>query len=192
MTEGYLVSTISPAVMPFSFEGLPVRILYRDSDPWFVLADICRVLAIGNTSDAARRLDDDEKHTLDNVEGIADARAQALTVINESGLYSLILTSRKDAAKRFKRWVTAEVLPSIRKTGSYGAAAPALNLDDPVVLRGLLADYATKRLEAEQRAEAASGTVAAFERIAAADGAMCITDAAKVLQVRPKDLFGYL
>jgi len=61
-----------------------------------------------------------------------------------------------------------------------------------VVLRGLLADYATKRLEAEQRAEAASGTVAAFERIAAADGAMCITDAAKVLQVRPKDLFGYL
>jgi prophage antirepressor-like protein len=104
----------------FEYEGHnPFRMTDRDGEPWFVLADVCRVLGIGNPSDAARRLDDDEKDTLDNVEGIASARVQSLTVINESGLYSLILTSRKEGAKKFKKWVTAEVLPSIRKTGGY-------------------------------------------------------------------------
>lgn len=58
------------------------------------MADLCRVLEIGNPSDAARRLDADEKHTLDNIEGIADARVQALVIINESGLYSLVRRSR--------------------------------------------------------------------------------------------------
>lgn len=97
----------------------PFRMIDRNGEPWFVLADVCRVLEIGNPSDAARRLDDDEKDTLDNVEGIASSRVQSLTIINESGLYSLILTSRKPGAKTFKKWVTAEVLPSIRKTGGY-------------------------------------------------------------------------
>jgi hypothetical protein len=92
------------------------------------LAEVCRVLKISNPSDAATRLDDDEKMTLDNTEGHSGQRggAQSFTIINESGLYSLILTSRKREAKRFKKWVTAEVLPSIRKTGGYGELSPAL------------------------------------------------------------------
>lgn len=101
------------------------RVIDRNGEPWFVLADVCRSLEIGNPSDAARRLDDDEKDTLDNIEGIKSGispRMQFATIINESGLYSLILTSRKPAAKRFKKWVTAEVLPAIRKTGSYRAS----------------------------------------------------------------------
>jgi len=81
-----------------------------------MLADVCKVLAIGNPSDAARRLDDDERQTLDTVEGakindlgMALGNGGAMpTIINESGLYSLILTSRKAAAKRFKKWVTGE------------------------------------------------------------------------------------
>ena len=112
-------------LIPFTFEGTPISIITRDGEPWFVLADVCRVLEIGNPSDAARRLDDDEKHTLDNVEGgkingLGTVGAMPI-VINESGLYSLILTSRKPAAKRFKKWVTGDVLPTIRKTGNYGA-----------------------------------------------------------------------
>ncbi|MBK3732924.1 hypothetical protein GAY29_07340 [Azospirillum brasilense] len=104
--------------LSFAFEGVAVRIVDHVGDPRFVLADVCRVLEIGNSRDAAARLDDDEKGV-----GIIDTPggAQTFTVINESGLYSLILTSRKPAAKRFKKWVTAEVLLTIRKAGAYGA-----------------------------------------------------------------------
>jgi prophage antirepressor-like protein len=109
-------------VVPFDFEGQAVRVIDRDGEPWFVLTDVCRVLSIVNVSHAASRLDDDEKHTLANNEGIADARVQALAIVNESGLYSLILTSRKPAARRFKKWITAEVLPTLRRTGHYAMA----------------------------------------------------------------------
>lgn len=109
---------------PFIFEDQHfVRTLTQQGEPWFVLTDVCRVLGIGNPSQAASRLDEDERMTLINNEGHSGQRggAQSFTIINESGLYSLILTSRKPAAKRFKKWVTSEVLPSIRKTGAYDA-----------------------------------------------------------------------
>lgn len=99
------------------------RILDRDGEPWFVLADVCRSLLIANPRDAATRLDEDEK---DGV-GIADAigRQQQQTIINESGLYKLIFTSRTEKAKAFKKWVTSVVLPQIRKTGGYQGRVPA-------------------------------------------------------------------
>ena len=111
-------------VIPFDFEGASVRVLDREGSPWFVLADVCRVLEIANPSNVAARLDDDEKTTLHNTEGQAGCGAQVFTIINESGLYSLVLTSRKASAKRFKKWVTAEVLPAIRRTGRYVLALP--------------------------------------------------------------------
>jgi len=104
-------------LLEFEYENhRPFRVIDKDGEPWFVLLDVCRELEIGNTSDAAGRLDDDEKG-IDTIETLRGA--QKSIIINESGLYSLILTSRKEAAKRFKKWVTAEVLPSIRKTGVY-------------------------------------------------------------------------
>ncbi|MCF8502888.1 MAG: Bro-N domain-containing protein [Rhodospirillum sp.] len=108
-------------VTPFAFEGSDFRVVSRDGEPWFVLVDVCSALEIANPSRAASRLDDDEKYTLRNMKGIADARVQEITIINESGLYSLTFSSRKPQAKRFKKWVTAEVLPTIRRTGRYGA-----------------------------------------------------------------------
>ncbi len=92
------------------------RVIDREGEPWFVLTEVCKKIGIANPRDAARRLDDDEK---DGV-GISDAmgREQKTTVISESGLYSLVLRSSKPEAKRFKKWITSEVLPSIRKTGS--------------------------------------------------------------------------
>lgn len=93
----------------------------QNGEPWWVLADVCKVLEIGNPSDAARRLDADEKYALDIIYPMG--RTQTATIINESGLYSLILTSRKPSAKRFKKWVTSEVLPAIRKTGGYMVAS---------------------------------------------------------------------
>lgn len=107
-------------ITPFLFEGEAlVRVIMRDEAPWFVAADVCRVLEIRNPSQAISRLDDDERDTLLNNEGIASAQVQQLTIISESGLWSLVLTSRKPEAKRFKKWITAEVIPSLRKTGRY-------------------------------------------------------------------------
>lgn len=103
-------------VIPFSFDAHAVRVVSRQGEPWFVLGDVCEVLDISNSRDASSRLDDDEKGvaTTDTLGG-----AQEMNVVNESGLYNLIFTSRKPEAKRFRKWVTGEVLPAIRKTGSY-------------------------------------------------------------------------
>ena len=92
-----------------------IRALKQGNEVWFVAADICKALDIGNTSQAMARLDDDEKTTLISNEG------RQLNIVSESGLYSLVLSSRKKEAKTFKRWVTHEVLPSIRKTGGYNS-----------------------------------------------------------------------
>lgn len=109
-------SVFQPVEIPLVFEGHSVRVINRDGTPWFVLADVCRVLDVANSRNATARLDEDERgvHSVDT-----PSAAQQMTIINESGLYSLVLTSRKPAAKRFKKWVTAEVLPAIRRTGGY-------------------------------------------------------------------------
>ncbi len=122
-------------VIPFAFDDRLIRVVIRSGEPWFVLADVCRVLDINQPHHAAARLDDDEKATVDTRDidtGIngckIDARVQQITIISESGLYALVMTSRKPEAKRFRKWVTAEVLPSLRKTGSYsmpGALPPS-------------------------------------------------------------------
>lgn len=142
-------------IVPFDFEGAPVRVLDRDGQPWFVLADVCRVLEIANSRDAAARLDDDERGDV----GITDAigREQATAIINESGLYSLILTSRKPEAKRFKRWVTHDVLPAIRRTGAYGtpdAAGLAQLAQQLAVTAAQLTSLTTHMLGADRDAAA--------------------------------------
>ena len=90
--------------------------VYVDDEPWFVAADVCRALEIGNPSDALRRLDDDERQTtLVLIEGGYGAKSEKeVNIVSESGLYSLVLGSRKPEAKEFKRLITHEVIPSIR------------------------------------------------------------------------------
>ena len=100
----------------FAFDDQMVRTVDQAGEIWFVALDVCNALDIGNNRQALSRLDDDEKGVISN--DTLGGR-QELNAINESGLYSLILTSRKEEAKRFKRWVTHEVLPAIRKTGVY-------------------------------------------------------------------------
>ncbi|QLB35745.1 BRO family protein [Acinetobacter baumannii] len=114
-------------VAVFNFNQKEVRtIVKEDGEIWFVLSDVCSVLEIGNPSDAARRLDNDEV-TLDNIEG----NHRPTNLVNESGLYSLVLTSRKPEAKQFKKWVTSDVLPSIRKNGGYISGQEN---DDPEII----------------------------------------------------------
>ena len=98
------------------FMGNNIRVLGTKDEPWFVAVDVCKILKIKNSRDAVKRLDEDEKGVVktDTLGGQQD-----LQVINESGLYTLILKSRTPEAKQFKRWVTHEVLPRIRKYGYY-------------------------------------------------------------------------
>lgn len=105
----------------FDFHACPVRVMLRDDAPWFVAADVCRVLEIANPSDAIKTLDEDERMTLDITEGHSGQRggARQLAIISESGLYALVFKSRKVEAKAFRKWVTSEVLPAIRQTGRY-------------------------------------------------------------------------
>lgn len=98
------------------FGSKDIRIIDKDGNPWFVAKDVCSVLGFDNPSDATKYLDSDEKTLISNPTGTGGSKT---TIINESGLYSLILKSRKKEAKEFKKWVTSEVLPSIRKTGQY-------------------------------------------------------------------------
>jgi len=117
---------MSTELIPFDFEGRPVRVVTDiKGEPWFVAADVAQSLEYRMASDMTRSLDDDEKGTQIVRTPSGD---QEMLVINESGLYSAILKSRKPEAKRFKRWVTSEVLPAIRKTGAYAGRGvqPAL------------------------------------------------------------------
>lgn len=90
-----------------------VRSLIIDNEPWFVASDVCKALNIKNATDTLKRLDDDERARFNL------GRQGEVNIVNEYGLYNLILTSRKPEAKKFKRWITHEVIPSIRKTGGY-------------------------------------------------------------------------
>ncbi len=116
-----------PNIIPFQFEAHAVRVqLDEQGLPWFNGNDVCTALELANPRDAiAKHVDSDDVAKRDIIDSLG--RAQRASFVNESGLYALILGSTKDAAKRFKRWVTSEVLPTIRQTGSFGgAAAPAL------------------------------------------------------------------
>ncbi len=108
----------SKALAVFDFESRPIRSrLDEKGDPWFAAADVCAALDITNVGNALARLDADEKANIHTVD--VSGRQFPTVFINESGLYSLILTSRKPSAKLFKKWVTNEVLPALRKTGQY-------------------------------------------------------------------------
>ncbi|MFB9777311.1 Bro-N domain-containing protein [Brevibacterium otitidis] len=112
----------------FDYQDTPVRTVELDGEPWFVLADLAKVLGIASPGRLAARLDEGvrQTHTLGTAGG-----AQQMTIVSEAGMYEVVIRSDKPEAVKFRRWVTAEVLPTIRKTGSYGTR-PALTEDEIV------------------------------------------------------------
>lgn len=99
----------------FNFNDAQVRVIEKDGEPWFVAKDVCDILEISNPTVALQRLEEDERSKFNL------GRQGETNVVNESGLYSLIMTSRKPEARAFRKWVTGEVLPTIRRTGGYVA-----------------------------------------------------------------------
>ena len=160
-------------------ECFTVRTVLRDGEPWFVAADVCAALEISNTTDALKRLDADEQ-ALGSIEGISRGNDSA-NLINESGLYSLVLGSRKPDAKRFKKWVTSEVLPAIRKTGGYQQPAP-VELSRMEILR-LAMDAEEAKLKAEAALALAAPKVEFVDRYVTADtGAKGFRQVCKLLK----------
>ena len=119
----------SSALKLFENPQFRVRVIMRLGDPWFVAKDACDCLEIADVSQACKNLDDDEKQVVARSPELSllfteSSNAPTMTLISESGLYALVMRSNKPKAKVFRKWVTSEVLPSIRKTGSYSVAQP--------------------------------------------------------------------
>ncbi|MSS84529.1 hypothetical protein FYJ24_07070 [Actinomycetaceae bacterium WB03_NA08] len=139
-------------LIPFDFQGNALRVILVGGDPWFALADVCTALDLSNPSQVASRLDEDALITNEVIDSMG--RPQSARFVSEPGLYEVIATSRSPKAKPFKRWLFSEVLPSIRKTGSYGK--PSLDLTSLDSISALLdAGKAAlnRAIEAEARAK---------------------------------------
>ena len=128
----------------FEYGESKVRVVIKNGEPWFVARDVCDILKHTNSRVAVDRLDDDEK-------GVSKVYTpgglQEMTVVSESGLYTLVLTSNLPEAKRFKKWVTSEVLPQIRKTGTY--ISQAQSIEDLIIMQA----QSMKQLKAEVAAQ---------------------------------------
>lgn len=183
---------MSNEIMNFNFEGADVRVKTdNNNEPWFVAKDVCRVLEIKEPHRSVASLDEDEKgcHTMTTLGG-----EQKMTVVNEAGLYSLIMRSRKPEAKAFKRWVTHEVLPSIRKSGGYIAAkadetpemimARAIKLADETINRQKLQleEKDKKIAEASKQIEMDKPKVVFAESIAVAKTSILVGEMAKLIK----------
>lgn len=160
-----------------------VRTMNKDGEPWFVAVDVCKALEISNNRMAINRLDDDEKGVslTDTLGGKQD-----MTIINESGLYSLVLGSRKPEAKKFKRWITHEVIPSIRKTGGYIAGQENLS-DSELMAKALLVAQRTIE-ERNKQIETMKPKAIFADAVSGSDTSILIRDLAKLLKQNGVDI----
>ena len=157
-----------------------IRVLEKDSEPWFVGKDVAEVLGYSNPRDAlSKHVDEVDK----GASQIATSSGmQEMTIINESGLYSLIFSSKLPAAKDFKHWVTSEVLPSIRKHGMYAVDALLDNPDFAIQTFQRLKEERDKRLALEQQAELDKPKVLFADAVSASDTSILIGELAKILK----------
>lgn len=169
-------------IQRFDFKGAALRTLTDEAgEPWFVAKDVCDILGHSNVSMALDRLDDDERSKFNL------GRQGETNIVNEAGLYSLVLGSRKPEAHEFKRWVTHEVLPSIRKTGGY---IPTTDADDDMtilakaVMIGQRTMEEQKRRIAEQQLRIVELEPKALfaDAVAASDGTCLVGELAKMLR----------
>lgn len=166
----------SPALFTFPETGQRVRVVEGpDGEPWFVARDVCDCLELVNTTRALCELDDDEKCELSEFE----SSGRRPLIISEPGLYSLILRSRKPQARTFKRWITHDVLPTLRRTGHYSMPAPS---SAPAAIDADLARLMLDRLTIiEQQLAPLKEKAGRFDAFLSVDGTASLTEAAKML-----------
>lgn len=175
-------------IQKFDFKGTSLRTLTdKEGEPWFVAKDVCDILEISNPSDALKRLDDDERSRFNL------GRQGETNIVNEAGLYVLVLGSRKPEAHEFKRWVTHEVLPQIRKTGGY---IPTTDADDDMTILAKAVMIGQRTMEAQKQRIAEQQTrivelepKARFaDAVAASDGTCLVGELAKMLRQNGMDI----
>lgn len=162
----------------FNYQERQVRTVLKDGEPWFVARDVCDILGLEQVSRAMDRLDDDERGLLKITHPQSPEKTIEVNAVNEPGLYQLIIASNKPEAKLFKRWITHEVIPSIRKTGQYTMVPKTL----PEALRAY-ADEVERRELAEKKVAVLAPKAAFFDAVADSKDAIQIGDAAKVLNI---------
>ena len=175
-------------IQSYNFNGAALRTLTDENgEPWFVAKDVCDILEISNPSDALKRLDDDERSRFNL------GRQGETNIVNEAGLYVLVLGSRKPQAHEFKRWVTHEVLPQIRKTGGY---IPTTDADDDMTILAKAVMIGQRTMEAQKQRIAEQQTrivelepKARFaDAVAASDGTCLVGELAKMLRQNGMDI----
>lgn len=180
-------------IQQFDFRGASLRTLTdKAGEPWFVAKDVCDILELGNTTNALRALDEDEKTNFTNC-NVAQNGGRAPLIISEPGLYKLIMRSRKPEAKEFQRWVTHEVLPQIRKTGGY---IPTTDADDDMTILAKAVMIGQRTMEAQKQKIAEQQTrivelepKARFaDAVAASDGTCLVGELAKMLRQNGMDI----
>lgn len=174
-------------ITPFDFHGNKVRVLTDErEEPWFIAKDVCDVLKI-RTDTIKAILDEDEYSTINpNIIGVAQNGGRAPLIVSESGFYNLVLRSRKPVAKEFQRWVTHEVLPSIRKHGAYMTEQTVEQiLSDPDTLIRLATDLKHERearKQAEQQVKVLAPKAQALDDFTSVEGTRSVREAAKILR----------
>lgn len=167
----------------FNFENHKIRVATINNEPWFVLTDVCKILEIPNVSQVKSRLD---KGVINTYPLATNGGIQEVTVINEDGLYDVILESRKPEAKRIRKWVTSGVLPSIRKTGAYMTPEvieqTLLNPDFIIQIATQLKAEQSKRQQAEAKLEEAKPKLVFAEAVETSNTSILIGELAKILK----------
>jgi prophage antirepressor-like protein len=178
----------------FNYQSNEVRTVKMDGEPWFVLKDVCNILNINNASDVYNRLDDDEKGVaqIDTLGG-----RQKMSTVNESGLYHVILRSDKPEAAPFRKWVTSEVLPSIRKNGGYIAGQEQLTPQELMakalmVAQKTLADREARISELTVQNNIMAPKAEYFDELVDRNMLTSFRDTAKELGVKPKTFVNWL
>ena len=170
----------------FSYEGSEIRTVQLGGEPWWVLKDICDVLELSNPSVIADRLDEDEKAKVDPKQYLGSRSNEPATVISESGLYNVILLSRKPEAKKFKRWITHEVLPTIRKHGAYVTSDKLEEMiSDPdawIKVLTALKDERTAKERLQLEAAKNESKVVFADAVSVSRGTILIGELAKILK----------
>lgn len=163
-----------------------VRTIQRNGEPWFVAADVCRALGLGQVSRAMDRLDDDERGLLKVTHPQSASKFMDMNGVNEPGLYHLVLCSTKPQAKAFKRWITHEVIPSIRKSGGYIAGQETMT-DAQLLSKALL--VAQRQIEARDvQIEAMTPKALFADAVSASKTSILIGELAKLLKQNGVDI----
>lgn len=171
-------------IQQFDFKGAALRTLTDENgEPWFVAKDVCDILGLENSRKATAELDPDEKNTVTISDGIPGNPNK--TIISEPGLYKLIMRSRKQEAKEFQRWVTHEVLPSIRKHGAYMTQQ---TLDKALTSPDFLIQLATKLKEEQEKVKELEPKARFAGAVAASDGTCLVGELAKMLRQNGLDI----